>query len=114
MTKAEAILRVKAFIQNKYNHLSDDDVSSIYDIALAIYLSLSYPFDKSILDIPESDLRDMWWIQQCMIEIIERDGISSAIAYKENGLSLNFDSSYISSFLKNSIIPKAGVICRTV
>jgi len=114
MTKAEAVLKTKAYIAGKYSHLSNGDISTIYDTALAIYLSLSYPFDKSIIDIPDTCLRDMWWIQQCMVEIIERDGISSQIAYRENGLSMDFDSSCISAFLRSAIIPKAGVVCRTV
>lgn len=110
MTKAEKIAKIKTDIEAKYPYLQPHDIEDIYDTALAIYLSLFYPFDKSIVEIPESELRDLWWVKQCMVEIIEREGVSSVVSYKENGLDIRFDSTGISAFLKSAVIPKAGTI----
>lgn len=110
MTKAERIAKIKTDIEARYSYLQAQDIENIYESALAIYLSLFYPFDKSVIEIPESELRDLWWVKQCMVEIIEREGVSSAVSYKENGLDIRFDSTCISAFLRSAIIPKAGTI----
>ena len=42
-----------------------------------------------------------------MQEFIERDGNTSALHYSENGISISFDSSQLSSTLINEIVPLA-------
>lgn len=90
---------IKNFILLKFPHLEIYDVDDIYDMAKYNYLSIRYPFDKTIMDIPESDERDLNWIRDRMIDIVERSGSSSAKAYSENGLSISYSSAYITKNL---------------
>jgi hypothetical protein len=102
-------LAVRQSIANAYPYFSVTEIADLYDIALFDYLTLRFPYDRSITDVPIGDERDYVWIRQRMVEIIERSGFSSAVAYSENGLSIRFDNSYMSKGLASKIIPKVGV-----
>jgi len=99
----------KSNISTMFPHLSMTDVERIYDHALDDYLTISYPYDKTIVAIPVGDERDYAWVYKRMIDIVERSGCSSAKAYSENGLSISFSSAYITNELKSQLTPKVGI-----
>ena len=77
---------------------------------MALYLSLSFPVDRSITDIPEEYVRDVGIIRKIMTETLEREGLSSVTAYSENGMNFTFDNAHISKQLLSMITPKAKVV----
>ena len=94
----------------KYSYLSAEEVDSIYRVALGVYLATLFPLDPSHTEFPEDRARDVYWIELAMQQIVERSGVSSAVAYSENGLSIEFDSSaLISRDLRRLITPYVGV-----
>jgi len=99
-------------IKAKYSYLSDDDVERIVNKAQAFYLFYRYPTDMSInpFDTPIEGFKAEQWVLAACDEIIERAGVSSAVAYKENGISIDFKTAQLSPTLINQIKPVVGVI----
>ena len=97
------------YIKGKYSYLNDGDVEVLISSAKEILINLLYPFDKSIdldnFDVPK---RFTMWVARAIVEMIERQGISSAVAYSENGLNITFDRSQLSYGLISEITPYAG------
>lgn len=115
MTVQEKVQELKNNFKRNYSYLTTSDVEDIYETALGIYLSLKFPLHNNVVDIPENNIRDINWIRLCMKEILERSGASSAVAYSENGLSIQYDNSMLSSTLMSMLITpmaKIGVIRR--
>jgi len=108
----EKIEQMKLGFRAKYNYLSEDEVEELYEKALMIYLELQYPLHKTVHTIPERNLRGITWIKMCMQEILERSGVSSAVAYSENGLSIRYDSSVVSSTLMQLLTPYGKIVRR--
>lgn len=104
----DLIARVSA----KYDYLTIEDVMRVVDKAKMFYYSLRYPCDLSIDEEthPIKGLREREWILTACDEIIERLGISSSVAYTENGVHWNFDGAELSDRLVNMIVPVASVI----
>jgi hypothetical protein len=101
-----------ATLKSKYSYLSDTDVDRIVNQAKMFYYMLKYPNDiyaneesRPILSFSEQE-----WIIRCSEDLIERLGFSSSTAYKENGISWNFDNAHISASLVKLIVPLVGVI----
>lgn len=97
----------------KYPWLSSEDAAEIVDKAKMFYYGIVYKsntthYDEDDIDTP----RKIAWIKACCDEIIERAGCSSATAYRENGLQINFDNSEISLGLINMLAPVVGVIAK--
>ena len=105
MSVCNASSKMLRDFHKKYDYLTADQVKELYDSALALYLQLSYPFDKSITQLPEDCARDVYIIRMIMTETLERDGLSSVTAYSENGMSFTFDNAHISSQIVNLITP---------
>lgn len=97
----------KAEFREKYDYLSYEEVDDIYNQALNTYLDLTFPFNYSITDIPADRPRAIYWIKDCMKEIIDRNGIT-ATSYKENGLSITWSTDMVSNILRARIIPVVG------
>jgi len=95
-------------IKLMYSYLSDDDIELLYNEALYDYLSLAFPYDKSLTEIPENYERDYMWVQKRIIDIIERRGVSNLVSYKENGMSYEFGNPGINPNLVTEIISRAG------
>lgn len=93
-----------------YPYLKDCEYDGIYNRALGAYLDLAFPYDTNLVEVPKSRPRAYQWIYDCMVEIIERDGASSLTGYSENGLSMSWDSSQISSGLRSRIVGKVGIV----
>lgn len=108
-TVAENLQTMKTALKAEYSYLTENEVGKLYDKAVSCYCDFSFPFDHSITTIPEDRPRGVQWVHDCMVEILERSGCSSYVAYAENGLSLEFDNSQISRGLLKRLIPCVGV-----
>ena len=101
---------MKEDFHKKYNYLTIEQVDDLYRCSLNLYLSLSFPFDRTIMEIPEAYARDVGLIRKIMTETLEREGLSSVTAYSENGMNFTFDNAHISKQLLSMITPKAKVV----
>ncbi len=114
MTVNELVNVMKEAFHKKYSYLTDEQVDDLYRCSLNLYLSLSFPFDRNITEIPEEYARDVGIVEKIMQETLERDGLSSVTAYSENGMRFSFDSAHISRTLLSLITPKAKAVPRSV
>lgn len=106
----DLVTQMKDAFKNKYDYLTERQVDDLYNCSLNLYLSLSFPLDRSIMEIPQEYARDVSIVREIMTETLERDGFSSATAYSENGMSFTFDNAHISKQLLSMITPKAKVV----
>lgn len=103
-------------INEKYPYISLEDATDLVDTATAKLYNLLYPYGEDIdtktdFDVPK---RYNYWIMCAVTEMIERQGISSAVGYQENGLHITFDNAQLSYGLISEITPFAGTPKRTV
>lgn len=98
---------VNSFLK-KYDYLTVDEAEDIYYQAKNTYLDLAFPFNYDIVDIPVDRPRAIYWIKDCMKEIIDRNGIT-ATSYSENGLSYHWSTDMVSDILRGRIVPQAVV-----
>lgn len=112
MTVNDIVCEMKKAFKRKYSYLSNEQVDDLYCCSLNLYLSRSFPLDRSITNIPEEYARDVGIIRQIMTETLEREGFSSATAYSENGMSFTFDNAHISKQLLSTITPKAKAVVK--
>lgn len=99
-----------SYYKNKYKYLKEDDLSIMYDSCYEIFLKTKYPSNYSIKEIPSNVLeRNATWCLRAMQEMIERNGMTSAINYQENGITINFGRSGLSQSLIDEITPCANV-----
>lgn len=101
----------KSAVKTKYSYLSDDEINLYINRAKSILVEQLYPADISVsydtyIVPPRFDM----WILDCVDELIERDGISSLTAYRENGVSYNWGKSGISNGLLERIQRNAGTV----
>lgn len=103
--------QVKSQIKAQYEYLSNDDVSTCYDMALHDFVRLSYPSENNRPDVNsvEIDFLTAQWIYARMLDILNRAGGTNVTAYRENGVSWTFASSYIDPSLALQIMPKGRV-----
>ena len=101
-----------AWLTTKYPYISSDTATDIVNKAKMFYYGIVYKAYPTAYetDYPIEGLRNETWIKSCCDEIVERNGISSASGYKENGLSIDFDNAQISLTLINMLTPVVGVI----
>ena len=99
-------------VQAKYDYLSIEDVANVVEKAKWFYYQLSYPCDETVDETtkPIKGYRAEQWILSACDEIIERNGFSSALGYKENGISWNFDGAELSDRLVSMIAPIVSVV----
>jgi hypothetical protein len=112
MKMNDIVAQMKSAFKKKYNYLTESQIDDLYNCSLNLYLSLSFPFDRSITDLPEEYARDIGIIRKIMTETLERDGLSSVTGYSENGMSFSFDNAHISTQLLSTITPKAKVVVK--
>lgn len=100
-------------IRRKYPWLSEEDANEIIAKAKMFYYGIVYKSYISYYDEDDEETpRKIAWLNACCDEIVERAGCSSATAYRENGLQINFDHSQISIGLISMLSPVVGVIKR--
>ena len=104
----------KAKITNKYPHLKDNEelVDGLIDKAKMFYFALRYPSLPNVSEEthPIETFFEEQWILSACDEMIERLGFSSALAYRENGVSWSFANTQLSLTLINLVKPIAGVV----
>lgn len=98
-------------IKTKYSYFSDEEIELYVNRAKSILIEQLYPADATIsydtyIVPPRYDM----WILDCVDELIEREGVSSLTAYKENGVSYTWGKSGISNGLLQRIQRNAGVV----
>ena len=101
-----------ATLTTKYPYLSSEDIKSIVDKATMFYYGAMYPCEPtvSVKTRPIDTFLGQQWVLSACDELIERLGFSSAVAYKENGISWSFDNAQISDRLMNLLKPTIGVL----
>lgn len=101
----------------KYPYLTNDDIESLVNRAKSICIEQVYPADLSInyanFDWDGNARYDMW-ILDCVDELIERAGISTVLAYKENGMSWTFDRAGVSQALLDRLPRMARAVGYSV
>lgn len=99
-------------ISTKYPYLSDLEVELFLNKAKSICVEQLYPSDLSVnyLNFEWNNPRFEMWLLDCVDELIERQGISSVTAYKENGMSWTFDRAGVSQTLIDRLKPIARAV----
>ncbi len=96
--------------QRKYPYMNVQDIEIIYDIASDIYVNLRFPFDTDTVEISNDELRKHpTWLLRCMQEIIEKEGLTNVVGYRENGVSFTFDKTGISQSLIDEVVSMAEI-----
>ena len=73
------------------------------------YLSLVYPYDRNIIELPDDRARE--WQTACAIELYNMEGDENLTSYSENGLSESYAKAGLSQDLLNELPPpQVGVI----
>ena len=98
-------------VKSKYSYLSDDEAELYINRAKSILVEQLYPADISVsYDTYVVPPRFDMWILDCVDELIERSGISSVTAYRENGVSYNWGKSGILDGLLQRVQRNAGTV----
>lgn len=111
MSQDEQLMKMRLEILGDVaNHSKDRIFMLKLDDAEIVALNTLYPYDltKTTIDA-ENNKRLANWQTRCAIELykaMERVGYRS---YSENGLSVQFLTSLLSSDLLGELVPKAGI-----
>lgn len=98
------------YFKKKYDHIEEFELEELYNSAYELLLNLLYPFDFSKIEIPSNIFsRHKSWIRRAMQEFIERNGMTSYLAYSENGISIKMDREQISQSLISEVTPFGSV-----
>lgn len=102
----------KAAVKTKYSYMKDEEIELLVKRAQSICIDKLYPGDMSVnyttfnWDNPRFEM----WILDCVDELVERAGMSSVVAYKENGMSWSFDRAGVSQALLDRLPSLAHTI----
>lgn len=111
MSQEEQLKKMRLEILGDVTNQSKDDVFKLkLDDAEIVALNTLYPYDltKTTIDA-KNNKRLANWQTRCATELykaMERIGCQS---YSENGLSVQFLTSLLSSDLLGELVPKAGI-----
>ena len=103
--------QIKVQVKQKYDYLTFEEINTCYNLALSDLVRLTYPSsnNRPAIEKFEIDFYASQWIYARMLDILGRAGGTSVTAYKENGISFTYASSYIDPSLVAQIMPKASV-----
>ena len=109
MSETQQLKKMRLELLGNSNDTTKDEIflDKLND-AKVLALNTLYPYNDEIDTLP-NNVRLRNWQVRCAIELynaMERVGVQT---YSENGLSVSFLSSLVSSSLMNEILPKAGV-----
>lgn len=100
------------YFKRKYPHIEEDDLDIMLDSSKEILIHLLFKSTYEVSDERKSIAYECYkyWLLRCMQEMIERSGMTSAIAYSENGILINFSQEQLSETLINEVgtIPFVG------
>ena len=97
---------IPRLIQRQYSYIVEIDINTMVECAKDILLDTLYPFNEEITTIPP---RKVSWIYRCVLEQIERKGMTSVTSYRENGIQITFDRSGVSQSLMSELMPMVGI-----
>lgn len=101
-------------VKTKYPYLKNDTelATAIVDKAKMFYYALQYPCNPTASEEthPIDTFVAQNWVLSACDELMERLGFSSAVAYKENGVSWSLDGAQLSDRLCGLIKPIIGVV----
>lgn len=110
MSQDEQLNKMRLEILGDVADTTKDEVfKTKLDDAEIVALNTLYPYNFTITELDKTNKRLANWQTRCAIELykaMERIGVQ---AYAENGLSVSFLTSLLSSNLINELVPKAGV-----
>ena len=103
---------LKKAIKTKYSYFEDSEVDMLINEAKCIAIEQLYPNDLSInyLSFDWDNPRFDMWLYACVIELVERTGMSSVTSYRENGMSWTFDRAGVSQALLDRLPRNIGII----
>lgn len=98
-------------VKNKYDYLTNEEAEYFVNRAKSFLIDQLFPTNYSIsyLTYVVPARFDMW-ILDCVDELIQRDGVSSLTAYKENGVQMTWDRSGLSSGLLQRVQRVVGTV----
>jgi hypothetical protein len=97
--------------QSKYEWLSSDDLDMMYESVVEIFLKLKFPSNYNISVIPDKIYqRNKTWFARAMQEIIDRNGMTNVVNYKENGNTWDFGRAQLSQALIDEVDPRVSTI----
>lgn len=98
------------YYKNKYNYISEVDLEIMYDCAYNVMLNLRYPTHDNIFELPENYMKKhKTWIFRAIQAHIDKEGMTNALSYRENGVTITFDKTGLPKDLVNEIIPVAKI-----
>lgn len=110
MSQEEQLNKMRLEILGDVADNSKDEVFQLkLDDAEIVALNTLYPYDLTKTEIDKTNKRLINWQTRCAIELykaMERIGVQT---YTENGLSVSFLKSLLSTNLINELVSKAGV-----
>lgn len=83
-------------------------LTDAYERAKMTLLDCIFPYRYDVVEIPENMPRLERWVYDCAIEILAINNISDGMPltmYKENGITMEWDSSMLSESLRNRLPP---------
>jgi hypothetical protein len=88
-------------LEEKYPYMTDDELELLIIRAKSICVEQMYPANLSINydNFDWTNKRYDMWILDCVDELVERLGMSSVVAYKENNMGWSFDRAGVSQAL---------------
>ena len=108
MSDNEQIEAMRLILLKDVDDDSQDELFEIYlKNALAVLLNTLFPYDKEAT-ISDDDFRLRNWQVRCAIELYGASDRSGIQSYSENGLSVSYFASLVSTSLLNELNPKAG------
>ena len=115
ITEEEQIKEMRREFIDELQNIDDDSLDETFKKKLRHakyrFLSLVYPYDRTITELPDDRARD--WQTECAIELYNLDELgdeANYAQYSENGLSYARAKAGLSQDLINELPPaKAGV-----
>ncbi|MCM1440072.1 MAG: hypothetical protein NC131_12850 [Roseburia sp.] len=83
-------------------------LTDAYEKAKTTWLDEVFPYHQTIVEIPENMPRAERWLYDCAIEILSINNIADGMPltmYKENGITMEWDSSMLSESLRRRLPP---------
>ena len=104
---------IKTAVRCKYDYMSDEEIEMLINRAKSIAVEQLYPADLSVnyLNFDWTNPRYEMWLLDCVDELVERQGVSSVTAYRENGMSWTFGRAGVSQALLDRL-PKIARAVR--
>lgn len=95
-------------LKEKFPEVDEKVLYDAYRRAKNTLLDCVFPFEYDVVELPEDMPRLEEWVYDCAIEILAVNNITDGMPltlYKENGVTLEWDSSMLSQDLRDRCPP---------